>query len=71
SYDSVHGRLPADVRVENGKLIISANGRTWDPITVSAERDPSKVPFAGVDVAMECTGLFTTKEKAALLLAAG
>ncbi|MFT9253735.1 MAG: glyceraldehyde 3-phosphate dehydrogenase NAD-binding domain-containing protein, partial [Acetobacter okinawensis] len=40
SYDSVHGRLPADVRVENGKLIISANGRTWDPITVSAERDP-------------------------------
>jgi glyceraldehyde 3-phosphate dehydrogenase len=57
--------------VENGKLVISANGRTWDPITVSAERDPSKVPFAGVDVAMECTGLFTTKEKAGLLLAAG
>jgi glyceraldehyde 3-phosphate dehydrogenase len=71
SYDSVHGRLPADVKVVDGKLVISANGRTWDPITVSAERDPSKVPFAGIDVAMECTGLFTTRAKAAQLLAAG
>ncbi|MBO1328722.1 type I glyceraldehyde-3-phosphate dehydrogenase [Acetobacter suratthaniensis] len=71
SYDSVHGRLAADVKVVDGKLVISANGRTWDPITVSAERDPSKVPFAGIDVAMECTGLFTTREKAAQLLAAG
>ncbi|GBR36728.1 glyceraldehyde 3-phosphate dehydrogenase [Acetobacter peroxydans NBRC 13755] len=71
SYDSVHGRLPADVKVVDGKLVISANGRTWDPITVSAERDPSKVPFAGIDVAMECTGLFTSRAKAAQLLAAG
>lgn len=71
SYDSVHGRLPADVRVDGNKLIITAHGRTWDPITVSAERDPSKVPFEGVDVAMECTGLFTSKEKAGQLLKAG
>ncbi|MFT9062572.1 MAG: type I glyceraldehyde-3-phosphate dehydrogenase [Acetobacter persici] len=71
SYDSVHGRLPADVKVDGNKLIITAHGRTWDPITVSAERDPSKVPFEGVDVAMECTGLFTSKEKAGQLLAAG
>ncbi|OAG77950.1 glyceraldehyde 3-phosphate dehydrogenase [Acetobacter malorum] len=71
SYDSVHGRLPADVKVDGNKLIITAHGRTWDPITVSAERDPSKVPFQGVDVAMECTGLFTSKEKAGQLLAAG
>ena len=71
SYDSVHGRLPADVKVDGNKLIITAHGRTWDPITVSAERDPSKVPFKGVDVAMECTGLFTSKEKAGQLLAAG
>lgn len=71
SYDSVHGRLPADVKVDGNKLIITAHGRTWDPITVSAERDPSKVPFQGVDVAMECTGLFTSKEKASQLLAAG
>jgi len=71
SYDSVHGRFPADVKVDGNKLIISANGRTWDPITVSAERDPSKVPFKGIDVAMECTGLFTSKEKASPLLQAG
>ncbi|MCX2560630.1 type I glyceraldehyde-3-phosphate dehydrogenase [Acetobacter farinalis] len=71
SYDSVHGRLPAEVKVDGNKLIITAHGRTWDPIIVSAERDPSKVPFQGVDVAMECTGLFTSKEKAAPLLAAG
>ncbi|GAN67654.1 type I glyceraldehyde-3-phosphate dehydrogenase [Acetobacter orleanensis] len=71
SYDSVHGRLPAEVKVDGNKLIITAHGRTWDPITVSAERDPSKVPFQGVDVAMECTGLFTSKEKAGQLLAAG
>ncbi|MDG6094919.1 type I glyceraldehyde-3-phosphate dehydrogenase [Acetobacter sp. AN02] len=71
AYDSVHGRLPAEVRVEGRNLIITANGRTWDPIAVSAERDPSKVPFKGVDVAMECTGLFTSKEKAAPLLQAG
>ncbi|GBQ70566.1 glyceraldehyde 3-phosphate dehydrogenase [Ameyamaea chiangmaiensis NBRC 103196] len=71
SYDSVHGRLNADVRVEGNALVITANGRTYAPIHVSAERDPSKVPFEGVDVAMECTGLFTTKEKALPLLAAG
>lgn len=71
AYDSVHGRLPADVRAEGDKLIISANGRQWDPIHVSAERDPTAVPFRGVDVAMECTGLFTSKEKASALLKAG
>lgn len=71
AYDSVHGRLPADVRVEGDKLLISANGRQWDPILVSAERDPAAVPFHGVDVAMECTGLFTSKDKASALLKAG
>ncbi|XAO71274.1 MAG: type I glyceraldehyde-3-phosphate dehydrogenase [Acetobacteraceae bacterium] len=71
AYDSVHGQLPADVRAEGDKLIISANGRQWDPIHVSAERDPTAVPFEGVDVAMECTGLFTSKEKASALLKAG
>ncbi|MFT8768431.1 MAG: type I glyceraldehyde-3-phosphate dehydrogenase [Gluconobacter cerinus] len=71
AYDSVHGRLPGKVRAEGNTLIIEANGRTYGPITVSAERDPSKVPFEGIDVAMECTGLFTTREKAAALLDAG
>jgi glyceraldehyde 3-phosphate dehydrogenase len=70
-YDSVHGRFPGEVAVEGNKLIISAHGRTFAPITVSAERDPTKVPFQGVDVAAECTGIFTSKEKASALLQAG
>jgi len=63
-YDSVHGRFPGEVAVDGNKIIITANGRNYAPITVSAERDPTKVPFQGVDVAMECTGIFTSKEKA-------
>jgi len=70
-YDSVHGRFPGEVAVDGNKILIKANGRTYAPITVSAERDPTKVPFQGVDVAMECTGIFTSKEKASALLAAG
>lgn len=71
AYDSVHGPLKGTVRVDGNKILIEANGRTYDPITVSAERDPTAVPFQGVDVAMECTGLFTSKEKASALLKAG
>ncbi|AQU88130.1 type I glyceraldehyde-3-phosphate dehydrogenase [Komagataeibacter nataicola] len=71
SYDSVHGRFPAEVKVEGNQIIITANGRTYAPITVSAEADPTKVPFQGVDVALECTGRFTDKEKAAQLITAG
>ncbi len=70
-YDSVHGRFPGEVAVEGDSLRIRHGGREWGPIRVSAERDPAKVPFAGVDVAMECTGLFTKREAAAHLLAAG
>ena len=44
---------------------------SWGPIKVSAEKDPTKVPYQGVDVAMECTGHFTSKEKAAALIQAG
>src|ERR1700722_12082898 len=43
----------------------------YGPLKVSAERDPSKVPYQGVDVALECTGIFTSKPKASALLAAG
>lgn len=71
AYDSVHGRFPGTIRVDGNNLIIEANGRTYGPIRVSAERDPTKVPFEGVDVAMECTGLFTSKEKASALITAG
>ena len=70
-YDSVHGRFPGNVTVEGDSITIHYNGRTYGPIRVSAERDPAKVPYAGVDVAMECTGLFTKKEEAAKLIAAG
>jgi glyceraldehyde 3-phosphate dehydrogenase len=70
-YDSVHGRFPGTVSVEGDSLFIIMNGRSWGPIRVSAERDPAKVPLSGVDVAMECTGLFTKREEAAKLLAAG
>ena len=70
-YDSVHGRFPGDVEVSGETMTIRHGGRTWGPIRVSAERDPSKVPYQGVDVAMECTGLFTSKESATKLLGAG
>lgn len=70
-YDSVHGRFPGEVAVDGNKIIITANGRTYAPIVVSAERGPTKVPFQGVDVAMECTGIFTSKEKASALITAG
>ncbi|MGE4483312.1 type I glyceraldehyde-3-phosphate dehydrogenase [Acidocella sp.] len=70
-YDSVHGRFPGTVEVKGDSLVITLNGRTYGPIKVTAERDPSKVPLQGVDVAMECTGLFTKRDAAAQLLAAG
>jgi glyceraldehyde 3-phosphate dehydrogenase len=70
-YDSVHGRFPGKVEVSGDSLIISYNGRTYAPIKVSAERDPAKVPLNGVDVALECTGLFTKRDDAAKLITAG
>jgi glyceraldehyde 3-phosphate dehydrogenase len=70
-YDSVHGRFPGKVTVQGDAITITHGGRSWGPIRVSAERDPSRVPYQGVDVAMECTGLFTTKESASQLIAAG
>jgi glyceraldehyde 3-phosphate dehydrogenase len=71
SFDSVHGRFPGQVEVSGQTITIRANGRTYGPLTVSAERDPTKVPYQGVDVALECTGIFTSKEKASALLQAG
>ncbi len=67
-YDSVHGRFPGDVRVEKDCLVV--NG---DVVHVLAERDPAKLPWdkLGVDLVFECTGLFTTREKAAQHLKGG
>ncbi len=70
-YDSVHGRFPGEVTVEGDMMTITAGGRRWGPIKVTAQRDPTKLDFKGVDVAAECTGIFTSKEKTAPLLAAG
>ncbi len=70
-YDSVHGRFPGEVEISGDTISIHYGGRTWGPIKVSAERDPTKVPYKGVDVALECTGIFTSKEKASALITAG
>ncbi len=71
-FDSVHGRFPGTVEVEGDSITITHGGRTYGPIKVTAERDPAKVPYQGVDVAMECTGRFTSKEAAmALITGAG
>ncbi|CAH2604032.1 Glyceraldehyde-3-phosphate dehydrogenase [Rhodovastum atsumiense] len=70
-YDSVHGRFPGVVEVAGDTITIRRGGRVWGPIKVSAERDPTRVPYQGVDIAFECTGIFTSKEKASALLQAG
>jgi glyceraldehyde 3-phosphate dehydrogenase len=70
-YDSVHGRFPGEVTVEGDSITITYGGRSYGPIKVSAERDPAKVPLKGVDLALECTGLFTSKDAASKLIEAG
>jgi glyceraldehyde 3-phosphate dehydrogenase len=70
-YDSVHGRFPGEVEVSGNTITVRHNGKVWGPITVSAEKDPTKVPYQGVDIAMECTGRFTKKEAALALVQAG
>lgn len=70
-YDSVHGRFAGQVTVEGNTLSIVHKGRTYGPITVCSEKDPAKLPFGGVDVALECTGRFTKHHDASQLLAAG
>ncbi|WP_114377450.1 type I glyceraldehyde-3-phosphate dehydrogenase [Elioraea thermophila] len=70
-YDSVHGRFPGLVETGADSITIRHGNRTWGPIKVTAIKDPAQLPLSGVDVAMECTGLFTSKEKAQPLLAAG
>ena len=65
-FDSVHGRFPGTVEVVEGG--IDAGSGT---ILVTAERDPSKLPWDNVDIALECTGIFTDRDKAALHLQNG
>jgi glyceraldehyde 3-phosphate dehydrogenase len=67
-YDTTHGRFSGDVEISGNDLLI--NG---DKIRVLAERDPRKLPWKdlNIDVVLECTGFFTTKEKAAAHLEGG
>ena len=67
-YDSVHGRFPGEVKVEGDALDIGHG-----PIKVTAVKDPSTLPWRelGIDVALECTGIFTARDKAAAHLTAG
>ena len=67
-FDSVHGRFPGEVTVQGDAITITHKGKTFGPIKVSAEREPSKVPYQGVDVALECTGRFTSKDAASALI---
>lgn len=67
-YDSVHGKLPMDVKLD-GDTIVVGNQK----VKCLAERDPSKLPWRelNIDVVMECTGLFTAADKARVHLEAG
>src|SRR3974377_211123 len=67
-YDSVHGRFPGEVTVKGDTISVGNSA-----IKVTAIKDPATLPWKelGVDVAMECCGIFTSKEKASAHLTAG
>ena len=67
-YDSIHGTLDADIDIDEDSMDVGTG-----PIKVSAERDPANLPWndLDVDIAFECTGLFTDRESASKHLDAG
>ena len=65
-FDSVHGRFPAVVTTSENSIDVGRG-----PIRVTALRDPAELPWGGVDVVLECTGIFTDRDKAALHLKNG
>src|SRR5277367_4958073 len=67
-YDSVHGRFPGTVTIDGDYMIVESH-----KIKVTAHRNPAELPHKalGVDIALECTGVFTSKEKASAPLADG
>ena len=67
-YDSVHGRFPAEVKVDGESIIVGGHR-----IKVTAIKNPAELPHKelGVDIALECTGIFTSKDKASAHLTAG
>ena len=68
-YDSVHGPFPGQVKVDGDLMDVGLSA----PVKVLAEKDPTKLPWKqlGVDIVMECTGIFTAKDKAKVHLDAG
>jgi glyceraldehyde 3-phosphate dehydrogenase len=67
-YDSVHGKFPGTVTVDGDTINVGRG-----PIKVTAVRDPAQLPHKdlGIDIALECTGIFTSKDKASAHLTAG
>src|SRR5947199_8040529 len=67
-FDSVHGRFPSEVSVQGDSLVVDGH-----KIKVTAIRNPAELPHKdlGVDIALECTGIFTSKDKASAHFAAG
>jgi glyceraldehyde 3-phosphate dehydrogenase len=65
-YDSVHGRFPGTVTVDGDSIDVGRG-----PIRVTAIRNPAELPWGDVDIALECTGIFATREKASIHLQNG
>jgi len=67
-YDTVHGRFPSNLKVDGSNIDVGTG-----PIKVTSIRDPKELPWKelDVDIAMECTGIFTSREKASMHLEAG
>ncbi|WP_424974512.1 type I glyceraldehyde-3-phosphate dehydrogenase [Dinoroseobacter sp. S124A] len=65
-YDSVHGRFPGEVTVSGNTIDVGSG-----PIEVTAIREPKDLPWSHVDIVLECTGIFTARDKAALHLENG
>src|SRR6476659_47936 len=67
-YDSIHGKFPAEVVVDGDSIVVQGQS-----IRVTAIKHPATLPHKelGIDIALECTGIFTARDKAAAHLAAG
>jgi glyceraldehyde 3-phosphate dehydrogenase len=69
----VHGKFPGTVKADGDSIVVSTAGNAGDRVKVFAQRDPAQLPWGdlGIDVVLECTGFFTTKEKASAHIRGG